>query len=624
MPSKGAWRIDRDKFTKTYIADAQGNNFNKTTENMTKSEKLMNGVGVWTAYWRKRPDKFAEDVYGIKLKNFQKFLLCLMMRDVYTMFLASRGLGKTFLTALYCIIRCILYPGTKIVVAAGQKSQSMKIVTEKIPEIIEGRPLLKREIEAIRTGLNEDRPNVSFRNGSWIKVVAATDGARSARANILILDEFRMIDENVYRAVLRPFLAVNRQPGYRSKPEYANYPLERNQEIFLSSCYFKSNWAYDRYKVFRNAMKQGKGYGVYVFPYQMAVKSGLKDKRQVIDELQEEDFDPILWQMEQDAIFYGQAANAWFDYEKIDKVRNVNYPIYPINYYDLMKDKKFIQPEKKSVSIDGKLMHEIRVLCVDIATMAGKINDASAYILLSLIPDARGYLRKVSYLENMEGGHTVLQTLRIRQLYEELNCDYIVLDREHAGIAIYDNLSVPFYDKETGKEYPPMVSMNEEDIRARCEYDDALEVIYTVHGTEVFNDEIARNLRDMIMRRRLQMLGDNEDMITYLNQFPEYITSSPETKALLESPYIETRLLINEMILLEGEFSEKGTLKLKTIGRNRKDRYSALAYGNYFAKVLEDEALKPMRSGTLADDIIALNRPVGNKARNSLLHKIFR
>ena len=169
-----------------------------------------------------------------------------------------------------------------------------------------------------------------------------------------------------------------------------------------------------------------------------------------------------------------------------------------------------------------------------------------------------------------------------------------------------------------------MVSMNEEDIRARCEYDDALEVIYTVHGTEVFNDEIARNLRDMIMRRRLQMLGDNEDMITYLNQFPEYITASPETKALLESPYIETRLLINEMILLEGEFSEKGTLKLKTIGRNRKDRYSALAYGNYFAKVLEDEALKPMRSGTLADDIIALNRPVGNKARNSLLHKIFR
>lgn len=584
----------------------------------------MYGVGVWTSYWRKRPDKFVEDVYGIKLKDFQKILLCLMMRNVYTMLLASRGLGKTFLTALYCMVRCILYPGTKIVVAAGQKSQSMKIVTEKIPELIEGRPLLKREIDTIRTNQNTDEPNVSFKNGSWIKVVAATDGARSARANILILDEFRMIDQGVYKAVLRPFLAVNRQPGYRAKEEYQHYPLERNQEIFLSSCYYKSNWAYDRYRVFRNAMKQGKSYGVYVFPYQMAVKSGLKDKRQVIDELQEEDFDPILWQMEQDAIFYGQAANAWFDYEKIDKVRNVNYPIYPNNYYNLLKDKKFIQPEKKVVSIDGRLSHEIRLLCVDIATMAGKINDASAYILLSLIPDARGYIRKVSYLENMEGGHTVLQTLRIRQLYEELNCDYIVLDREHAGIAIYDNLSLPFYDKETGKEYPPMVSMNEEDIRARCEYDDALEVIFTIHGTEAFNDEIARNLRDMIIRRRLQMLGDNEDMISYLNKFEEYITASPQTKALLEAPYVETRLLINEMILLEGEFTDKGTLKLKTVGKNRKDRYSALAYGNYFAKVLEEQALKPARDGTLAEEIMALNRPIGNVARNSLLKRMFR
>lgn len=531
---------------------------------------------------------------------------------------------KTWLTALYCIVRCVLYPGTKIVVAAGQKSQSMKIVTEKIPEIIDGRPLLKREIASIRTNMNDDEPNVSFKNGSWIKVVAATDGARSARANILILDEFRMIKPEVYKSVLRPFLAVNRQPGYKNKPEYADYPLERNQEIFLSSCYFKSNWAYNRYKVFRNAMTAGKGYGVYPFPYQMAIKAGLKDKRQVVDELEEEDFDPISWQMEQDCMFYGQAANAWFDYERIDKVRNVNYPIYPKDYYNLLKNKRFVQPEKKALSINGKIMHEIRILCIDIATMAGKQNDASAFELLSLLPDSRGYIRRVSYLENLEGGHTVLQSLRIRQLYEELNCDYIVLDREHAGIAIYDNLSLPFYDKETGKEYPPMVSMNEPEIRERCQHDDALEVIYTVHGTEAFNDEIARDLRDVIARRRLCLLGDNEDMMSFLNQFPEYALASSQTKALLESPYAETRLLINEMILLEGEFTDKGTLKLKTVGRNRKDRYSALAYGNYFAKVLENEALKPKREKSLAEEIIAINRPVGAQGRNTLLKKLFR
>ena len=120
------------------------------------------------------------------------------------------------------------------------------------------------------------------------------------------------------------------------------------------------------------------------------------------------------------------------------------------------------------------------------------------------------------------------------------------------------------------------------------------------------------------------MLGDNEDMMSYFNQFPEYVMASPQTKALLEAPYVETKLLINEMILLEGEFTDKGTLKLKTIGKNRKDRYSALAYGNYFAKVLEDEALKPTRGKTLAEEIIALNRPIGQQGRNNLLQKLFR
>lgn len=103
MPSvlKNPYQPDRNKYTKSYLATAQGNNFNRSAENMTKSEQLMGGVKLWTSYWRKRPDKFAEEVYGIKLKNFQKALLCLMMRDTYFMFLAARGLRQDFSS---CII----------------------------------------------------------------------------------------------------------------------------------------------------------------------------------------------------------------------------------------------------------------------------------------------------------------------------------------------------------------------------------------------------------------------------------------------------------------------------------------------------------------------------------------
>ena len=271
---------------------------NKNSENLTKSQKLMEGVAAWASYYISRPDIFAEEYLGISLKPFQKILLYCMMHYNYTAFFASRGLGKTWLTAIFCVIICILKPGTKIVIAAGQKGQAMKIVTEKIPELISQSKtgMLRREIKGtIRTSMNTDDPNVEFVNGSWIKVTAATDGARSARANLLILDEFRMIKPEIYKNVLRRFLAASRQPAYLDKPEYKNKQeyLERNKEIFLTSAYYKFNWSYERYKVFIKAMLSGKKYFVCGFPYQIAIKENLTNKEQLMDELSEDDIDEI-------------------------------------------------------------------------------------------------------------------------------------------------------------------------------------------------------------------------------------------------------------------------------------------------------------------------------------------
>jgi len=178
------------------------------------------------------------------------------------------------------------------------KSQAMKIVSEKIPELmnLSKTGMLKREILGnVRTNLNSDDPNVVFRNHSWIKIVSSTDNARSARANLLILDEFRMVKPEIYTLVLRRFLSNSRQPGFLSKPEYKKRPelQERNQEIFLTSCYYKYNWSYQRYKVFLKNMLEGKGYFVVGLPYQVAIKEGLSSKEQLLDEIKEDDFDEI-------------------------------------------------------------------------------------------------------------------------------------------------------------------------------------------------------------------------------------------------------------------------------------------------------------------------------------------
>jgi len=292
------FEVKRNKHTNSVGAFDTKRKFNKSSENLTKSEKLMQGIAEWTSFYLVRPDIFAEDYLGLSLKPFQKILLYCMMNYNYTAFFASRGLGKSYLTALFCVVICILKPQTKIIVAAGQKSQGMKIVTEKIPELIAQSKtgMLRREIKgSIRTSMNTDDPNVEFLNGSWIKVVASTQGARSARANLLILDEFRMIDPKIYKNVLRRFLASSRQPAFLDKPEYKNKQeyLERNKEIFLTSCYYKFNWSYDRFKVFKKAMLNDKKYFVCGFPYQIAIKENLVNREQLLDELAEDDIDEI-------------------------------------------------------------------------------------------------------------------------------------------------------------------------------------------------------------------------------------------------------------------------------------------------------------------------------------------
>lgn len=56
-----------------------------------KYERMMNAVDLWVGYYRANPQRFVEEVLGIKLKWFQKILIWAMMHYNYTMYLAARG-----------------------------------------------------------------------------------------------------------------------------------------------------------------------------------------------------------------------------------------------------------------------------------------------------------------------------------------------------------------------------------------------------------------------------------------------------------------------------------------------------------------------------------------------------
>lgn len=154
---------------------------------------------------------------------------------------------------------------------------------------------LRREITSVKIGQNEGM--IEFANGSWIQVVTASDSGRGKRANILIVDEFRMVSLNVINTVLKRFLTAPRQPGYLNNPEYKDIQ-ERNKEIYMSSAWYRDSWSFEKVKAYcANMLDSAKRYFVCSLPYQISVKEGLLQREQIEDEMSEQDFDEIKFSM---------------------------------------------------------------------------------------------------------------------------------------------------------------------------------------------------------------------------------------------------------------------------------------------------------------------------------------
>lgn len=574
------FQVNRNKESKGINIFNKGRNLNKKNSNMSKSERLMNGIGIWASFYRSNPHRFAKEYLGITLKLFQVILIFMMNHSYYFMYLASRGQGKTFLTSIYCCIRCILWPETKIVVASGNLKQAREVV-EKIDDLRKNSPNLAREISDLSTSTNDAK--VEFHNGSWIKIVASNDGARSKRANCLIADEFRMIDLDIINKVLRKFLTAPRQPRYLNKPEYAHLQ-ERNKEIYLSSAWYQFHWSWTKLKSFFKAMSSGKNYFICGLPYQLAIKEGLLMKEQVLDEMSEDDFDPVAFSMEMECLFFGESEKAFFKFEDLEKNRRVHKPIYPKDYYGIIKDKTFQYEPKKP--------GEIRLISNDIAAMAGKENDASVYTIFRLLPTTKGFDRHIVYMESMVGGHTTDQAIRIRQLFEDFDCDYIVLDTQNIGTAIFDQLAQPLFDKNRSREYEPLSCKNDERMAERCTFPNAEKLIYSIKGNQTFNSECAILLRDGLKRGKVKLLVSEVDGKEYLKKLKGYDSLSAEMQAKFESVFVQTTALVNEMINLEGERTDNGLIKLKEPKTKRKDRYSSVTYGNFVASEIERDLLR--------------------------------
>lgn len=182
-----------------------------TADFMRKNFKQIGEMfTIFSAY----PDIFIDFITpsesNFKLFFYQRITLRALMRytDVYVT--APRAFSKSFITIMGLFLQCIFMPGTKRFICAPGKGQSAQIAKEKMAEIYDRFPILRREVLGYELSdmpgnFGKDYMTLKFRNGSVFDVVGALDSTRGGRRHGGLIDETRDHEEEPINEIVLPW-----------------------------------------------------------------------------------------------------------------------------------------------------------------------------------------------------------------------------------------------------------------------------------------------------------------------------------------------------------------------------------------------------------------------------------
>jgi len=176
----------------------------------------LDSLGLYEVRLMRNPDYLAfacKYLLNIELLPFQALILKELWTRTFPMIIATRGGSKSFLNSVYALLRAVLVPKTKIVVAGAAFRQS-KFVFEYMETIWRNSPVL-RSICSNDSGPRRGTDQwVMYINDSTITSIPIGSGEkiRGLRANTLIAEEFNAINPEIYETVLAGFTAVSADP----------------------------------------------------------------------------------------------------------------------------------------------------------------------------------------------------------------------------------------------------------------------------------------------------------------------------------------------------------------------------------------------------------------------------
>ena len=295
-------------------------------------------IRKYLAYWREYPDMFIDFLQtgrdgtipenGLHFYFYQRVFLRAAIRYRYVYMVFPRAYSKSFLSVLTLMIRCILYPRSKLFVSSGGKEQSAGIIKEKVDELCQLVPALDREIDRRpgQTRQSKDYCIIKFKNGSYFDNLSATEKSRGKRRHGGLLEECVGIDGKILNEVLLPVMNVSRlcMDGTMQQSETLN-----KSQIYVTTAGWKGTFAYDKLIQLLVWMitEPGKAF-IMGGTYRIPVLVKLLDKTFVSDLKRDGTYNEASFDREYESKWSGTAENAFFNGETFDRNRVLKQPEY--------------------------------------------------------------------------------------------------------------------------------------------------------------------------------------------------------------------------------------------------------------------------------------------------------
>tara|TARA_R110001599_G_scaffold129199_3_gene303436 strand:- start:7043 stop:8914 length:1872 start_codon:yes stop_codon:yes gene_type:complete len=210
-------------------------------------------------------------ISGVKLFPFQHMAIKAMFETDYFMGVWSRGMSKSFTTAIYAYLEAIMNQGVEIGILSKSFRQA-KMIFKKIEDIA-SKPEAMYLSQCITHKSKSNDEWLLEIGSSRIRALPLGDGEklRGFRFHRIIIDEFALMPERIYNEVIIPFLSVVENPTQREDlynvetelirqgklQESDRHAWPNNKLIALSSASYKFEYMYKAYEQFENLIQVG-------------------------------------------------------------------------------------------------------------------------------------------------------------------------------------------------------------------------------------------------------------------------------------------------------------------------------------------------------------------------------